>query len=516
MDYASFASQISFRVLKPNAGRGPDRRFAVPRPEGPDARLLELPYAPFDVFNTVLPADQPALERRLAQALETPRMSTFALSSLINRAVGAMPDGAVFVNVGVWVGFSLYSGMVGNDEKVCVGIDNFSEFGGPRDAFMSRFERFKRPAHSFHEMDYLDYFAELHGEQPIGVYFYDGDHAYEHQLKGLQVAEPYFTEGCIVFVDDTNWAPPHDATYDFMKSSAREYEVLLDQRTGCNVHPTFWNGLIVLRAGPRKAEGSSSAPTRPEVRRVPRLPEYGPISTDPEPPLVSVVLHNRVPDPELLEAAVEAAVQQTWPALEVIVADETATDATDAVLQAYGDRLTYLAADEDDGDLLERATAASSGDFIAFASTDTPLRPTAVHVGLAFPRFAQFNGAQALVSYERLEQSLELSDEIAAAVPAGEAFALVNEALLMPNMVSSRKPIPFFASDGKPPVSAPVDDAAAVEEVERLRRSGAGFVVFTWPAFGWLERYPGLHEHLRSTASCPVENDRLVVFDLRG
>ena len=72
---------------------------------------------------------------------------------------------------------------------------------------MERFERFRGPTHEFHEMDYRDYFANVHGERPIGVYFYDGDHAYEHQLEGLRVAEPYFTDDCVVFVDDTNWAP---------------------------------------------------------------------------------------------------------------------------------------------------------------------------------------------------------------------------------------------------------------------------------------------------------------------
>jgi hypothetical protein len=514
LDYASFAAQMSFRVLQPDAARGSDRRFALPRPGRDDARLLELPYAPFDVFNTVLRADQRELEERLGPVLETPRMSTFGLAALINRAVARMPERAAYVNVGVWVGFSLFSGMVGNGGKQCVGIDNFSEFGGPRDAFMSRFERFKGPRHEFHELDYLDYFAKHHDERPIGVYFYDGDHAYEHQLRGLQEAEPYFTDGCIVFVDDTNWHPPYDATYDFISSSAREYEVLLDQRTGSNVHPTFWNGMIVLRAGAAKKE-SGKRPPPPKPAPIPRLPGYGPIPMEPEPPRVTIILHNREPDLERLEAAVEAAASQTWPALELIVVDECGIEGAATALEAVGD-IAYLEPENGENDLVQRGIAASSGDFVAFASTGAPLRPTAVHVGMAFPRFSQFNGTQALVSYERLERSLELSEEINAAVPPGQAFALVSERMMVPNLVTSRKAMPFFARDGGQPLTAPASDAEAVEEVERVRSAGAGFIVFASPETGWLERYPGLGEHLRSTAHCTLESERLTVFDLRG
>jgi hypothetical protein len=45
--------------------------------------------------------------------------------------------------------------------------------------------------------------------------------------------------------------------------------------------------------------------------------------------------------------------------------------------------------------------------------------------------------------------------------------------------------------------------------------AGAGFIVFAWPAFWWLDHYAGLHRHLRAHFRCVLENDRLVVFDLR-
>jgi hypothetical protein len=61
----------------------------------------------------------------------------------------------------------------------------------------------------------------------------------------------------------------------------------------------------------------------------------------------------------------------------------------------------------------------------------------------------------------------------------------------------------------------PQDDETAIGEVERLRRAGASFIVFAWPAFWWLEYYSKFSGYLRARFPCPLENERLIVFDLR-
>ena len=110
-----------------------------------------------------------------------------AIAAIINRSVSRMAPGTSYVNVGVWNGYSLLSGMAANPHTTCIGIDNFSQFGGPREAFMEQFESHRGPNHHFHDMDYGRYFRHQHRE-PIGVYLYDGPHAYDHQLGGLQIA----------------------------------------------------------------------------------------------------------------------------------------------------------------------------------------------------------------------------------------------------------------------------------------------------------------------------------------
>jgi hypothetical protein len=212
-------------------------------------RLLSHPhlYALLERPNTVFPSSPVLHVDELLALRGVRRMGTFASGAIINAAVSLMPPGQSYVNVGCWNGFSLFCGMAGNRDKTCIGIDDFSQFGGPRRAFHERFDRLRSPRHLFFDSDYRDYFANHHDRRPIGVYFYDGDHAYDHQLEGLAVAEPFFAPGCIVIIDDTNWPGPRNATEDFLRDRPERYEVLADLRTAENNHPTFWNGLMILR-----------------------------------------------------------------------------------------------------------------------------------------------------------------------------------------------------------------------------------------------------------------------------
>src|SRR5262245_25229652 len=236
MTYADYIKSVSFRFCKPHMR---------PRGYGKLARCLRTSPSTLEIINTRLPSDARGMRERLGGLCQIPRMSTFAIGAMINKAVSVMPIDTSFVNIGVWNGFTFLAGLSGNADKHCVGVDNFSEFGGPRNEFLERFETYKGAKHFFYDMDYSDYFKTVHKGR-IGVYIYDGSHAYEDQLKGLQLAEPFFSDACLVFVDDTNWEAPRRATLDFIEQSAHEYEILLDKTTIKNGHPTWWNGLMIF------------------------------------------------------------------------------------------------------------------------------------------------------------------------------------------------------------------------------------------------------------------------------
>src|SRR5262249_43300027 len=82
-------------------------------------------------------------------------------------------------------------------------------------------------------------------------------------------------------------------------------------------------------------------------------------------------------------------------------------------------------------------------------------------------------------------------------------------------VIGGRRRIPFLEREGGD-WGEPGDDATAIRELERLRESGANFMVFVQPALWWLDYYAGLHHHLRSNFRCALANDTLVVFDLRA
>jgi hypothetical protein len=237
MNYGEYLKGISFRLYRPMENFSKYERLSD---------LLKNYGVSLEILNTRLPEDSARMRRTLKPLRRIPRMSTYAIAAMINRAVSEMADDECFVNVGVWHGFTLLSGMLNNPGKKCIGIDNFSEFGGPREEFLERFRKHKSANHQFQEMDYEKYFSNVH-KGPIGFYIYDGEHSYENQLKGMQVAEPFFSKNCRILIDDTNLPAARRAIDDFMARSRNKYQILLDRRTSKNLHPTLWNGVTILQ-----------------------------------------------------------------------------------------------------------------------------------------------------------------------------------------------------------------------------------------------------------------------------
>jgi predicted O-methyltransferase YrrM len=105
--------------------------------------------------------------------------------------------------------------------------------------------------------------------------------------------------------------------------------------------------------------------------------------------------------------------------------------------------------------------------------------------------------------------------EITPIIPPGDMFILVDGGQWGDDgVVSDRRHVPFIEHEGQY-WGPPPDGATAIRELERLRRAGAGFIVFVWPAFWWLDHYTEFHCHLRSKFRCVLDNDRVVMFDLR-
>jgi hypothetical protein len=236
---AEYLQQIQFQHLQPSHPTSEDYAARITPSE--------------ELQNTLLPEAAELSEQLLHTLLGMPRMSTFAVASLINKMVREMPADQCFLNVGTWCGFSFFSGILGNPQKKCIGVDNFSEFNPDnqaRETFMRLYNRIRSQYTEtlFYEMDYQYYFQ--HHQDPVGMYIYDGEHSYANQLKGLQIAEPVLAHGALILVDDTNMPHVHQATLDFIALKPDQYTLLADLKTANNCHPTFWNGIMLLQKTP--------------------------------------------------------------------------------------------------------------------------------------------------------------------------------------------------------------------------------------------------------------------------
>ncbi len=100
-------------------------------------------------------------------------------------------------------------------------------------------------------------------------------------------------------------------------------------------------------------------------------------------------------------------------------------------------------------------------------------------------------------------------------IPRGSAFILIDYWKTGYRFNGDRYVIPFNERDGLY-YGPPPDDITAIRELTRLRRAGANFIVFLWPYFWWLDYYSGLNRHLRSEYSCVIENEKLIVFEMRS
>jgi glycosyltransferase involved in cell wall biosynthesis len=115
--------------------------------------------------------------------------------------------------------------------------------------------------------------------------------------------------------------------------------------------------------------------------------------------------------------------------------------------------------------------------------------------------------------FHRIGRSLEDLDGL---LPPRATFVLADEDEWGTDaLLAGRKRVPFLERNGVYN-GRPADDQEAVDELERLRREGATFAVFAWPALWWLDHYQGLRDHLADRYQRVLDNDRLVVFDLRA
>jgi|TARA_B100000929_G_C15486515_1_gene412977 hypothetical protein len=180
--------------------------------------------------------------------LKIDSMSTYAVGHVVNQLCKQLSEDEIYLNIGCWKGFTLISGMIDTYCKV-IGVDNFSQFEGPKEEFYFNFNKYKNyKKHFFYNEDYKVFFKNFEKtNQSISFYYYDGEHSYKNQYENLEIADNFLKKGSIVLIDDINFPDVENGTKDFISKSKSNYKVLKEIKTANNhCHPSFWNGILIL------------------------------------------------------------------------------------------------------------------------------------------------------------------------------------------------------------------------------------------------------------------------------
>jgi succinoglycan biosynthesis protein ExoV len=106
-------------------------------------------------------------------------------------------------------------------------------------------------------------------------------------------------------------------------------------------------------------------------------------------------------------------------------------------------------------------------------------------------------------------------EEVAQVVPPGATLILIDEERWGGGQaLRGRRTLPFLEHEGRY-WGLPPDGSTAIRELERLRESGADYLVVMWPSFWWLSYYDGLRDHLDRYPTL-ASNDRILVVYLKS
>jgi hypothetical protein len=149
-----------------------------------------------------------------------------------------------YLEVGVWKGSSFVSSMFENEHVHGVAVDNWSEFGGPRDTFFNTLEKFNIKNYTFVDGDFFN----TTFDKKFDIYMYDGNHDELSHSKAIEHAWPYLADEAIIIVDDWNWECVRNGTYASlpMEQVVSVHEIIFDVNATGFQPDGFWNGIGVF------------------------------------------------------------------------------------------------------------------------------------------------------------------------------------------------------------------------------------------------------------------------------
>lgn len=174
-------------------------------------------------------------------------MSSSKIRHFLNN-ICSMPN-TNYLEIGVWKGSTFISSLYCNSSSIkqAVAIDNWSEFSGPKNEFISNCNKFLQyMPYKFFSVDSFNNDVLKGINYPINIYFYDGNHdVFAHELA-FTYYDKFFDDTFIAIVDDWNWEQVKRGTKNAFE--ALKYEVLYESERfslGNGDKANWWNGFYI-------------------------------------------------------------------------------------------------------------------------------------------------------------------------------------------------------------------------------------------------------------------------------
>jgi protein O-GlcNAc transferase len=216
-----------------------------------DRFAAELPGL-FDDF----PRSPHPRERRFDDVIAgLPNLAEENVLALLNLGASLLGPGESYVEVGTYYGASLIGAMRENSGDF-VAIDRFSfeahELKGrklpdaSREGLEESLRRFGAEGATILEGDAFEVIeGGALGDRTIGVYYYDGPHDYDSQVRGLRAIEPWLADEALLVVDDHDWDQVTRATRDYLEAQPKA-RLLFEIGGESKGQPQWWEGVAVL------------------------------------------------------------------------------------------------------------------------------------------------------------------------------------------------------------------------------------------------------------------------------
>jgi hypothetical protein len=162
-----------------------------------------------------------------------------------------------YLEVGIYQASNFIQIAKNNPKVICYGVDNFSEsfnenknyeFLSTEQVVLKRINDLNLQNCKILKYDYVDFFSRFESElnKSVEIYYYDGPHTLEHQIKGIELAMPLLSDEALIFIDDFA-SPATQESVLYLKNKYKELKLLKVLNSSINLRNNFNQGQVVFK-----------------------------------------------------------------------------------------------------------------------------------------------------------------------------------------------------------------------------------------------------------------------------